>query len=240
MVKDLCGMDSNELYSAGACLDPEAVTGESVLVEAEVVALMERTPVSLRDEKYDKGYRDALALCIDLRGFSTWSRDAEPPIVASYLERYSQELLAGVNWFAVSYYKLLGDGALVIWDVASSEAVRACRELFRLLREVVEEVSASYGSTCALAGALTVDSLYKYEIFGECSGLKYRDYLGYGINSAFRLQSMAAPGQLLASPALGQRFAPGLPLLHPDRKPPRNSLKGLRDEDYEGILVLES
>ncbi len=233
-------MEDSALTSRAACVDLDLPTGEAVLVEAEVVALMERTPVSLRDEKYDKGYRDALALCIDLRGFSTWSRDAEPPTVASFLERYSQELLAGVNWFAVSYYKLLGDGALVIWDVASPGAVDAARELFRLLREVVEEVSSSYGSTCALAGALTVDSLYKYEIFGECSGLKYRDYLGYGINSAFRLQSMAAPGELLTSPALALRFVPGLPRLPSERKPLRTSLKGPKDEDYDGVSILEA
>lgn len=232
-------MDVREEILPGACADLDSAHGEAVLVEAEVVALMERTPISLRDEHYDRGYRDALALCLDLRGFSTWSRDADPPVVAAYLERYSQELLAGVNWFSVSYYKLLGDGALIIWDEAGPQGVASARELFRLLKEVVEEVSASFGSSCALAGALTEGSLYKYELFGECSGLKYRDYLGYGINSAFRLQSIAAPGELLASPGIGQRFAPGLPRLPDIRKPQRPSLKGLKDEDYDGVLVLE-
>lgn len=233
--------DTEERKARMACLDSDLeVEGSPVLVEADVQREMGRTPVSLRDDSYEKGYHDALALSIDLRGFSSFARDSDRDLVASFLEKYSQELLAAVNGYSASYYKLLGDGALVIWDEAEARYVEDCRELFRLLREVVSDLAASYGSPCSLAGALTLDSLYKYEIFGECSGLKYRDYIGYGINIAFRLQSMAGPGELLASPAVETCFALGAPLLSPARKPPRGSIKGLRDEDWEGIVVLES
>jgi class 3 adenylate cyclase len=205
-----------------------------------VIREMGRTPVSIRDDHYEKGYLDALALCIDLRGFSSFAMTAERESVTAFLEKYSQELLAAVNGYSASYHKLLGDGALIIWDEASAPAVEGCRDLFRLLRDVVAEIAAPYGCACALAGAITADSLYKYEIFGECSGLKYRDYVGYAINLAFRLQSMAQAGELLASPALDARFGLAAPRLKAARKPPLSSIKGMKPEDYEGIVVLES
>ena len=230
-------MEARESDELAACLDGER--GEPVLVDAEVIREMVRTPVSLRDDRYEKGYVEALALCIDLRGFSSFALEAERDRVRDFLEKYSQELLAAVNGYSASYYKLLGDGALVIWDQAGAQDVEACRDLFRLLREVVAELAERSGSPCALAGALTLDTLYKYEIFGECSGLKYRDYVGYGINIAFRLQSIAGPGELLASPAVNERFALGAPRLEAGRTPPKGSIKGIRDEDREGIVVVE-
>jgi len=222
------------------CMDSvEDEAGESILVDSDVLREMVRTPVSLRDDHYEKGYLEALALCIDLRGFSSFTMKNKPDRVTAFLEKYSQELLAAINGYSASYYKLLGDGALVIWDRPEAGSAYACKDLFKLLREVVVEVAKKYDSGCALAGALTLDTLYKYEIFGECSGLKYRDYVGYGINIAFRLQSIAGPGELLGSPAVEARFGFGAPLLESSRKPPRKSIKGIRDEDYEGIVVIE-
>ena len=213
---------------------------EGVLVEASVIREMARTPVSLRDDRYEKGYVDALVLCIDLRGFSSYARDTDPEVVVAFLEKYSQELLAAVNGFSASYYKLLGDGAMVIWDKADAESMETCIELFGLLRDVVGSVAELYDSTCSLAGAVTFGNLYKYEIFGECSGLKYRDYIGYAINFAFRLQSLAAAGQLLGQGSMAERFCIGAPRLDPARKPPLASLKGVREEDYADIRVIEA
>jgi len=213
--------------------------GESALVGPKVIREMLRTPVSLRDDQYEKLYVEALSLCMDLRGFSSYALSADRDSMTGFLEKYSQELLAAVNSYSASYYKLLGDGALVIWDSPDENAVEACRDMFGLLRDVVDEIASAYRSPCALAGAITLDTLYKYEIFGECSGLKYRDYVGYGINIAFRLQSVAGPGELLASPAVNARFALGAPLLEAARRPPKGSIKGIRDEDREGIVVVQ-
>jgi class 3 adenylate cyclase len=230
-------METPELFAQD--YDPELESHEGVLVDPDVIREMVRTPVSLRDDRYEKGHVEALALCMDLRGFSSFTLEAKRDRVTSFLEKYSQELLAAVNGYSASYYKLLGDGALVIWDTPQADDAAACQNLFQLLREVVGEIAPTYGSRCALAGALTLGTLYKYEIFGECSGLKYRDYVGYGINTAFRLQSIAGPGELLGSPGVNERFDFGAPLLEDARKPPRSSLKGIRDEDYEGIVVIE-
>lgn len=231
-------MSEKKDEALAACLDGHE-GGEPVLVDAAVIREMVRTPVSLRDDIYEKGYVEALALCIDLRGFSSFAASAERERVTAFLEKYSQELLAAVNGYSASYYKLLGDGALVIWDEAGPESAEACRDLFRLLREVVAELAEAHRCDCALAGGLVLDELYKYEIFGECSGLKYRDYVGYGINIAFRLQSIAGRGELLGSPSVEARFRFGSAPLEASRKPTRASIKGIRDEDYEGIVVIE-
>ena len=47
-----------------------------------------------------------------------------------------------------------------------------------------------------LAGALVMDKVFKYEISAEASQLKYRDYVGYGINLACRLQGLARRGRI--------------------------------------------
>jgi len=232
-------MSANRIAEQG-CLDvdlDEAEEGDPVLVEPAVIREMERTPVSLRDDRYEKAYVDSLVLCIDLRGFSSYARDKDPALVAAFLEKYSQELLAAVNGYSASYYKLLGDGAMVIWDGADSEAMSACVELFDLLRDVVDSVAELHDSSCALAGAVTFGNVYKYEIFGECSGLKYRDYIGYAINCAFRLQSIAAAGELLGQGSLADRYGIEAPRLDVERKPPLSSIKGVREDDYEDIRV---
>lgn len=230
-------MNASAPDSSDSYLDHDSNDG--VLVDSDVIQEMVRTPVSLRDDRYEKAYVECLALAIDLRGFSSFTLEADRDRVTLFLEKYTQELLAAVNGYSVSYYKLLGDGALVIWDEPEPQDAEACRDLFRLLREVVTDIALAYESTCALAGALALGTLYKYEIFGECSGLKYRDYVGYALNTAFRLQTLAHPGELVAAPAVDTRFGLGAPLMENDRKPERSSIKGIRDEDYDGIVVIE-
>lgn len=69
-------------------LDDEE-TGESLLVGPKVIREMQRTPVSLRDDRYDKGYVEALALCMDLRGFSSYALTAKRDAMTGFLEKYS-------------------------------------------------------------------------------------------------------------------------------------------------------
>jgi class 3 adenylate cyclase len=83
-----------------------------------------------------------------------------------------------------------------------------------------------------LAGALVTDKVYKYEISAEASQLKYRDYVGYGINLACRLQALASRDRLVVNEGL---HALGLVPAEPDVSPlilaELRALKGLKDED---------
>ena len=47
-----------------------------------------------------------------------------------------------------------------------------------------------------------MEQVYKYEISAEASALKYRDYVGYGINLACRLQGLAQKSELIINKKL--------------------------------------
>lgn len=207
-------------------------------IERTVLHEMRKTPISLRDGSYEKGYAEGMVLCLDLREFSSFARDFPREQVRGFLERYTQELLAGLNAYDVSYYKLLGDGALAIWDAPARADLDGVLEFFGILRSIVAEVRSEFGYRGNVAGAVTLDELYKYEIHAETSGLKYRDYIGYGINYAVRLQAMASAGGLLGARRLVERFALDAPRLPDEAKPDRCGVKGITDEDYEDVYVL--
>jgi hypothetical protein len=164
-------------------------------------------------------------------GFSSFALEAKP-IGDGLPEKYSQELLAAVNGYSASYYKLLGDGALVIYDRPTPRR-GSMPGPFQASPGSGAEVAKKHDSRCALAGALTLDTLYKYEIF-ENARLEVPGLCRYGINIAFRLQSIAGPRELLGR-RRGSAFRIRRPAVGTGRKPPRKSIKGIRDEDYEGL-----
>jgi class 3 adenylate cyclase len=211
---------------------------ESMEVDRRVITSMRKTPISFADGSYEKEFLDALVLCIDLRGFSEYVRDKPKERVKDFLEKYTQELLATINLFPVSYYKLLGDGALVIWDKADKVGLDQAVRLFELLRLVLRGLCEDYEFPNNIAGGIAYGEVYKYELFAECSGLKYRDYLGYGVNYVFRLQAFAESGELLANRSIPDRYGMVLPPLAAERKPDRGALKGVRDADYEEVFIL--
>lgn len=211
---------------------------DTIDVQRKVLEEMQKTPISFMDGDYEKEFLQALILCVDLRGFSDYTRDHPRSKVKKFLEKYTQELLAAINMFDVSYYKLLGDGALVIWDRPDMTGAARAITLFKLLRNVVEGLRSGSGFPNNIAGCIACEELYKYEIGAECSGLKYRDYLGYGINLVTRLQSLAVSGELLANGCMLRKFGMKAELLPAERKPNRNFLKGLRDEDYDSLYLL--
>lgn len=226
---------------AGAALDGyelASVDVDTIELDPAVVREMERTPISLKDGSYDKRSLKALILCLDLRRFSSFALEAGTEAVTGFLEKYSQELLAAATGMGVSYYKLLGDGAMLVWDDPAEGLHEGAVELFRILRQVVAEIGPGFGYKLNVAGALNVGEVYKYEINAECSGLKYRDYVSYAVNSIFRLQKMAGPGELVSGRQLAAAVGADWPLLDPDKKPARASLEGLRDEDYDEVRLI--
>jgi len=207
-------------------------------VDTHVIESMRRTPISLADGEYGKDVFPALILCLDLRRFSDYVRDRPPKIVKSFLERYTQELLATINLCDVSYYKLLGDGAMIIWDRPGEKALTNAMKLFGLLRTVVGPLSAEFSFKSNVAGGLALEEVYKYEIYAESSGLKYRDYIGYGINYVFRLQAFAEAGQLLCNKSVPDQYGISPRSLSEERKPDRSSVKGVKDADFADVYVL--
>ncbi|ULQ58465.1 hypothetical protein K7I13_07720 [Brucepastera parasyntrophica] len=196
-------------------------------------------PVDIFDNIYvGETKDDSLSLCIDVRNFSDFLCENDETAVFTLIKQFTSNFLSCVNQFGYncSYYKLVGDGAIVIWDEASDEHLREALEVFSTFTEFLNEYLFQSFPKLGLAGALVLEKIFKYEISAEASDLKYRDYVGYGINLACRLQTLAKKDELIINKTLMDKK--GLPAI--EKKVPvqeMNLLKGIRDQDRKTLYV---
>ena len=108
--------------------------------------------------------------------------------------------------------------------------------VFQTYTEFLGEELFSPYPELGLGGALVMEKVYKYEISAEASALKYRDYVGYGINLACRLQGLARKSELIINKNLVNLNAfttviKDAPALVEEAK----RLKGVFDEDKQTL-----
>jgi hypothetical protein len=216
----------------GVELDPSALLG------------LKKMPVDIFNNDYlDQVEPQALVLCVDIRNFSQFLRDHKESAVFSLIKDFTSNFLSCVNQFGYgcSYYKLLGDGAIVIWDTTDSVSVSEALLVFDTYIDFVEEELFKPYPEIGLAGALVSDLIYKYEISAEASQLKYRDYVGYGINLACRLQALAKKNQLVINQNLANSGL--IPFYVADVTgfaQELHHLKGLKPEDQRQVFFYQS
>ncbi|MGI5083486.1 hypothetical protein [Treponema putidum] len=216
--------------------DKDTVELDSLTLEA-----LKKGPIDIFDNIYLGETRPhSLILCIDVRGFSDFMCNNEETVVFGLIKSFTSNFLSCLNQFGYncSYYKLLGDGALVIWDKLDGVAIKEAVTVFNTYIEFAnEELFKPYGNL-SIGGALVLDKVYKYEISAEASQLKYRDYVGYGINLACRLQNLASGGELIVSKKLvdiGAIYA--TKNTNPEIMKKLRALKGVKPEDREAIFL---
>jgi len=214
--------------------------GACVELDASALAGLKKMPVDVFDDVYLGAVKpDALVLCVDVRNFSDFLCSHDEDTVFALIKDFTSNLLSCVNQFGFgcSYYKLMGDGAIVIWDEATADSVTEALTVFDTYTEFVDEELFKPYPALGLAGALVVEKVFKYEISAEASQLKYRDYVGYGINLACRLQALAGKDELVLNERLA---AGGLVSSRADSSPgpvaDLRALKGLKDEDRARVL----
>lgn len=215
--------------------------GACVELDASALAGLRKMPVDVFDDVYLGEVKpDALVLCVDVRNFSDFLCSHDEDEVFALIKDFTSNLLSCVNQFGYgcSYYKLMGDGAIVIWDTFDEASAREALAVFDSYTDFVDEELFKPYPDLGLAGALVVEKVFKYEISAEASQLKYRDYVGYGINLACRLQALARRGEL----AVNERLASsGLVTAVPDASSgilaELRSMKGLKDEDRTRALL---
>ncbi|MEL3906325.1 MAG: hypothetical protein P1P65_04765 [Treponema sp.] len=228
-------MDTEDLKNL-AFFNPDNGTVE---LDSSTLAGLKKMPIDIFDNVYLGDVKpNALILCVDVRGFSNFLCAHSEKTVFSLITSFTSNFLSCVNQFGYgcSYYKLLGDGALVIWDETNATTLGEAIMVFQTYTEFLEEELFSPYPELGLGGALVMEKVYKYEISAEASALKYRDYVGYGINLACRLQGLARKSELIINKNLAQldavttiiKDAPGL--VEEARR-----LKGVVDEDKETL-----
>jgi class 3 adenylate cyclase len=222
---------------------PGIVSSISPAIELDVSAqaALKKMPVDIFDGVYlGETKAEALVLCIDIRNFSNFLCEYDENAVFTLIKEFSSNFLSCINQlgYNCSYYKLIGDGAIVIWDEATGDHLREALAVFDVFRDFLNEDLFVSMPSLGLAGALVLEKIFKYEISAEVAGLKYRDYVGYGINLACRLQTLAEKDQLIVNKKLiTEKKVPSRPkrtkkLLHK-----LEMQKGLQEEDRSTVYI---
>ncbi|GHV90916.1 hypothetical protein AGMMS50268_14190 [Spirochaetia bacterium] len=213
----------------------------SILLDSSSLQALKKMPVDIFDGVYVGEVKDdALVLCIDIRNFSNFLCNNDENTVFKLLKEFSSNFLSCVNQigYHCSYYKLLGDGALVIWDTATEDHVEEALLVFNEFLDFLNETLFLQTLGLGLAGALVMGKIFKYEISAEAPGLKYRDYVGYAINLACRLQTLAEKDQLMVNKKLTSTgLLPFIENLIPKLHHHLERLKGLQEEDRVKVYM---
>jgi len=221
-------LDSTDKKSRGIVLDTGAIEG------------LKKMPVDVFDGVYlGEVHDNALVLCVDVRNFSDFLCSNDEGTVFKLIKEFTSNLLSCINQFGYgcSYYKLMGDGAFVIWDKVNNDAINEALFIFNSYTEFLNEDLFKSFDNLALAGALVEEKVFKYEISAELSELKYRDYVGYGINLACRLQTLAAANELVLNEMLVKTDAISYTVNdQPETVCDLLLLKGLKEEDRKRVL----
>jgi hypothetical protein len=212
-----------------------------VKLDLSALLALKKMPVDVFDGVYIGEVKtEALILCVDIRNFSNFLRENEENAVFALIKNFTSNFLSCVNQCGsnCSYYKLIGDGAIVIWDKVTEDHLKEALVVFNEYKEFLNEDLFAMYPSLGFAGALVLEKVFKYEISAEASGLKYRDYVGYGINLACRLQTLAGKNELIINKKLTKNK--GVVFIEKDKSTLSQNidcLKGLKDEDREKVYL---
>ena len=142
-------------------------------------------------------------LFADLRGFSKWSMHAEPEQIHELYSVISDIIVEYPSDYLINYWKLLGDGIMLVWEVENDEnniancTLDAAYELHKKYwyyqKESLHQVPEGFG--IAVCGG-NFTRFRSATFFESCV---VSDYLGPVVNQAARLQSLAKAGEVLVN-----------------------------------------
>ncbi|MDA9408582.1 adenylate/guanylate cyclase domain-containing protein [Bradyrhizobium sp. CCBAU 45384] len=148
--------------------------------------------------------RTITVLFADLSGFTAMSERLDPEVMQTLQNELFEELTAAVQSFGGFVDKFIGDALLALFGAPAAHeddperAVRAALDMIGRTARLSERAKAYAGSPLLLhvgintghvvAGGLGVGAAKSYSVTGDT------------VNTAQRLQSMAAPGEVLVGP----------------------------------------
>ena len=142
-------------------------------------------------------------LFADLRGFSAWSMHAEPEQIHELYRVISDIIAEYPKDYLINYWKLLGDGIMLVWEVENNEtniancAIGAAYDLHKQYwcyqKDSLHKIPEGFG-IAVCGGYLTK---FRFTTFFESCVVS--DYLGPIVNEASRLQRLAGAGEVLVN-----------------------------------------
>ncbi len=146
-------------------------------------------------------------LFVDLVGFTAASEDRDPEDVREFLSRYFDISREIIGRYGGTVEKFIGDAVMAVWGTPvanEDDAERAVRAAMDLVDAVPAIRVGSVGGLPARAGALTGEAAVTLAARGE--GMVAGDL----VNTASRLQSVAAPGTVLVGEATYRAASNGI------------------------------
>ncbi|RUM95919.1 adenylate/guanylate cyclase domain-containing protein [Pseudaminobacter arsenicus] len=152
---------------------------------------------------HDADRRTVTVLFADLSGFTALSEQLDPEVMQAMQNELFEEMTAAVQSFGGFVDKFIGDALLALFGAPVShedDPERALRAALDMIRRtaLMEERSKALGSPLMLhigintgqvvAGAFGASNVKSYSVTGDT------------VNIAQRLQSIAAPGEVLVGP----------------------------------------
>lgn len=195
---------------------------------------------------------NVVALFCDLRGFSNWCERVDVNQVESLMRAQFEQVLQICNDHHHDFHKFLGNGFVLVWEESAEVLLHTClaraldaaadlhKKYWYFSREEMTDVPPGYGIGIAAGEAVL---LQPETLLAELNEI---DFVGYPLNCAARLQTLAgAYGTVLSASAATLVRADGSALLyeeepafHRELLPPNTvglaqaaGMKGLRDAD---------
>ena len=205
---------------------------------------------------------NVVALFCDLRDFSNWCEETDIAEVESLMRSQFERVIQISNDHHHDFHKFLGDGFVLVWEDSAEISIHTClaraidaafhlhKTYWYLAGESEGAVPLGYGIGIAVGEAV----LLQPETF--LRELNEIDFVGYPLNCAARLQTLAGPyGTVLSTAAVELIRADKSALLYESEPafrrlllPPNDGglakaayMKGLREVDRTGFhhLVFE-
>ncbi|PIP77711.1 MAG: hypothetical protein COW85_07565 [Ignavibacteria bacterium CG22_combo_CG10-13_8_21_14_all_37_15] len=174
-------------------------------VDLKIPSFIKQSLVSLNyPEQTSKVERlNGCVLFADLREFSSWSLLAQPEQVTEVYEVISERVVQMAQDYPYDYWKLLGDGIMLIWhcddsisdtvDFAIAAAFELHKKYWYYQKDSFFKVPSGFG--IGICGG----PFSKYTSRTYYESVLLKDYIGPIINMAARLQTEAQPGEVFVN-----------------------------------------
>lgn len=154
--------------------------------------------------------KDIAVMFVDIRGFTSLSESMEPEQIVEILNKYLTLAATAVSRNNGTLDKFIGDAAMAVFNSPTDledyeyKAVCAAWELLSSASELNEFCQQQYGKQVTFGIGIQCGEA----VIGNIGCESRMDYTAIGdtVNTAARLESIAAPGQILISEEMKERL----------------------------------